>query len=168
MIEQSGRAGPRRAARRRGDPDVKRIARALRFGAGHVAVMAADVEQAEALVDAAIEEVGPARVMRVAANTEKVLSLVRDLMAMVAANPAGGAVVVVISDADLASVKQLERLRVQLESGAEPIEKLRMVLVGGRVLQRILDLPAARAFSSRIGLKILLEPRRSRLPWRRA
>ena len=60
----------------------------------------------------------------------------------------------VVADADLASIKRLESLRIQLDSAPGAIEIVRMVLIGCPVLSRILDLNAARGLSSRVGLQV--------------
>lgn len=165
---------------RRGDGearDVARIARALRVGSGHVVVIARDVEEAENLVESAIALADPYRVLRVSATTDGMAVLASDLLAFAAesgpdvrrsrdkvsspvaglmaeARAAGRPVVVVVADADLASIKRLESLRIQLDSAPGAIEIVRMVLIGCPVLSRILDLNAARGLSSRVGLQV--------------
>ena len=61
-----------------------------------------------------------------------------------------------ISDADLASAKQLERIRLELEGPKAGIDTVRMVLVGSPVLTRILELPSARALATRVGMRAML------------
>jgi len=170
---------------RRGDGetrDVARIARALRVGSGHVVVIARDVERAENLVESAIVLAEPYRVLRVSATTDGMAVLASDLLAFAAesgpdvrrardkvSSPVGGLmaearavgrpVVVVVADADLASIKRLESLRIQLDSAPGAIEIVRMILIGCPVLSRILDLPSARGLSSRVGLQVrVVEP----------
>jgi len=157
--------------------DVARIARALRVGSGHVVVIGRDVERAENLVESAIALAEPYRVLRVSATTDGMAVLASDLLAFAAqsgpdvrrardkvsspvaglmaeARAAGRPVVVVVADADLASIKRLESLRIQLDSAPGAIEVVRMVLIGCSVLSRILDLTSARGLSSRVGLQV--------------
>jgi hypothetical protein len=167
---------------RRGDGDareVARVSRALRVGSGHVVVTASDVERAENLVETAIAAADPYRVLWVSATTDGIVALAGDVLAFAAESgprmprardkvlsPIGGLieeartaakpVVVVVADADLASVKRLESLRIQLDSAPGAIDVVRMVLIGCPVLSRILELPAARGLSSRVGMKIRL------------
>jgi type II secretory pathway predicted ATPase ExeA len=76
--------------------------------------------------------------------------------------------VVVVADADLASAKRLESLRIQLDAAPGAIEVVRMVLIGCPVLARILDLPSVRGLKSRVGVHVrVAEPgtrRRGRRP----
>ena len=179
---------PIRIGFRRGDddsPEVARVSRALRVGAGHVVVTASDVERAESLVEAAVAAAGPYRVLWVSATTEGLVALAGDVLAFAAENgpsvprsrdkalaPIGALiaearaaakpVVVVVADADLASVKRLESLRIHLDAAPGAIDVVRMVLIGCPVLSRILELPAARGLSSRIGMKVQLGGPRSR------
>ena len=174
---------------RRGDGDgrdVARIARALRVGSGHVVVTARDVEKAESLVETALAVADPYRVLRISATTDGLAALAGDALAFAAeggpgvrrardkvSSPIGGLidearaaarpVVVVVADADLASAKRLESLRIQLDAAPGAIEVLRMVLVGCPVLTRILDLPSARGLRSRVGMQVrLVDPERRR------
>lgn len=167
---------------RRGDGDgrdVARIARALRVGSGHVVVTARDVEKAETLVETALVATDPYRVMRISATTDGLAALAGDALEFAAdsgpsvrrardkvASPLGGLidearaaarpVVVVVADADLASAKRLESLRIQLDAAPGAIEIVRMVLIGCPVLSRILDLPSARGLKSRVGMQVRL------------
>jgi hypothetical protein len=59
-----------------------------------------------------------------------------------------------VADADLASAKRLESLRIQLDAAPGAIDVVRMVLIGCPVLSRILDLPSARGLKSRIGVQV--------------
>jgi hypothetical protein len=165
--------------------DVARITRGLRVGAGHVVVTAVDVDRAEDLVEAAIASANPFRVLRISTTTDG-FALAGDVLAFAAggapsvrrardkvsspiaglieeARGAGRPIVVVVADADLASVKRLEALRIQLDCAPGAIEVVRMVLVGCPVLLRILELPSARGLSSRVGMQVRVgEPRRRR------
>jgi hypothetical protein len=171
---------------RKGERDARefaRVSRALRVGSGHIVVTAADVERAETLVEAAIAAVEPYRVLWVSATTDGIVTFAGDVLAFAAvggvsaASPAnkivspigglideargvGKPVVVVVADADLASVKRLESIRIQLDAAPGAIDVVRIVLVGCPVLSRILELPAARGLSSRVGMQVrLIEPR---------
>ena len=174
---------------RRADGDAREIARvtrALRVGSGHVVVTAADVERAEDLVEAALGAVDPYRVLWVSATTDGIVALAGDVLAFAAesgpgiararqkalspiaglieeARAAAKPVVVVVADADLASVKRLESLRIQLDAAPGAIDVVRMVLIGCPVLSRILELPSARGLSSRVGMQVrLVEPKARR------
>jgi type II secretory pathway predicted ATPase ExeA len=162
--------------------DVARIARALRVGSGHVVVTARDVEKAENLVETALVVTAPYRVLRISATTDGLAALAGDVLAFAAdggpsvrrardkvSSPLGGLidearaaarpVVVVVADADLASAKRLESLRIQLDAAPGAIEVVRMVLIGCPVLSRILELPSARGLKSRVGMQVrLAEP----------
>lgn len=172
---------------RRGDADareVARVSRALRLGSGHVVVTASDVERAESLVETAIAAVDPYRVLWVSATTDGIVALAGDVLAFAAesgptvprvrdkavspigrlieeARAAAKPVVVVVADADLASVKRLESLRIQLDAAPGAIDVVRMVLIGCPVLSRILELPAARGLTSRVGMKVQLSEGKS-------
>jgi type II secretory pathway predicted ATPase ExeA len=125
-----------------------------------VVVTARNVDEAEEAVEAAIAAAEPYRVVRVSAMAEGQPS--RDFLAesieemAVEARGAGRSVVVVVSDADLASAKQLERIRLELEGPKAGIDTVRMVLVGSPVLTRILELPSARALATRVGMRAML------------
>jgi hypothetical protein len=173
---------------RKGDRDARefaRVSRALRLGSGHVVVTASDVERAESLVEAAIAAVDPYRVLWVSATTDGIVALAGDVLAFVAesgptlprtednplspiggliaeARRAGKPVVVVVADADLASIKRLESLRIQFDATPGAIDVVRLVLIGCPVLFRILELPAARGLTSRVGMKIRLSEPKSR------
>jgi hypothetical protein len=143
---------------------VVRVARALRMGVGHVVVTARDIEQAEDTVDAALASVDSYKVLRLSAtngsksttgkpcepNTSSIASVSSE------ARESGRRVFVVISDADLASVEQLESLRVRVEGAPGSSENVRMVLIGSPVLSRILQLPSARGLASRVGMQAAL------------
>lgn len=134
--------------------ESERIARALRYGAGYIAVVGKDVEAAEQLVEVAVASAGIARVLRLSASTNRLSVLARE--ALEVEGPAEGPLVAIVSDADLGSVSRLELLRVQLESSVHDPALLRIVLIGGPVLQRLLDMPSARALASRLGLRVTL------------
>jgi len=139
---------------------VVRVARALRTGSGHLVVTAKDVDEAEQTVDAAIESVAPYRVIRISAtlggqSDRDVLSSSIETLAD-DARSAGRSIVVVIADADLASAKQLERIRLDLEGVKGGIDLVRMVLIGCPVLSRILELPSARGLATRVGMRAML------------
>jgi type II secretory pathway predicted ATPase ExeA len=125
-----------------------------------VVVTAKDIEQAEAIVDAAIASAEPYHVVRISAAVEGRSS--RDVLALSIAaladeaRDAGCSVVVVVSDADLASAEQLDRIRLDLEGARGGIDVVRMVLVGSPVLSRILALPSARAVATRVGMRAML------------
>ena len=190
QLDSTSHAGPALLDRvapisRDAQRDVARIVRGLRLGAGHVVVTAVDVDRAEDLVEAAIASADPFRVLRVSATTDG-LALAGDVLAFAAdsgpgvrhardkasspiagliaeARAAGRPIVVVVADADLASVKRLEALRIQLDCAPGAIEAVRMVLIGCPVLSRILELPSARGLSSRVGMQVRVgEPRRRR------
>ena len=139
---------------------VVRVARALRTGAGHVVVTSRDVEQAEEAVDAAIESAAPYRVVRISATAEgqSVRDVLSSSIAALAddARSAGRSIVVVVADADLASAKQLERIRLDLEGAKAGIDLVRLVLIGCPVLSRILELPSARGLATRVGMRAML------------
>jgi type II secretory pathway predicted ATPase ExeA len=122
--------------------------------------MAADIDEAESVVDIAVGRIAAERVVRLSATTDHLSELVKAVFDTGPPDVGGERVVVVVSDADLASVTRLERLRVQLESMLRNGDGLRLVLVGTRVLQRILDLPSARALASRIGLRLVVGQKR--------
>jgi hypothetical protein len=159
--------------------DLARLARALRVGSGHVVVTARDVERAENLVDVALAIVDPYRVLRISATIDGLAVLAGDALAFASergpgvrrardkvsspigglvdeARAAGRPVVVVVADADLASVKNLESLRIQLDAAPGAIGVVRMVLIGCPVLSRILELPSARGLRSRVGMQLYL------------
>jgi type II secretory pathway predicted ATPase ExeA len=142
-------------------------------------VTARDVETAESLVETALAVADPYRVLRISATTDGLAALAGDVLAFAAeggpgvrrardkvSSPIGGLidearaaarpVVVVVADADLASAKRLESLRIQLDAAPGAIEVLRMVLIGCPVLTRILDLPSARGLRSRVGMQVRL------------
>jgi hypothetical protein len=154
-------------------------------------VTARDVEKAENLVETALVVADPYRVVRISATTDGLAALAGDVLSFAADggpsvsrardkvwSPLGGLieearaaarpVVVVVADADLASAKRLESLRIQLDAAPGAIEVVRMVLIGCPVLSRILDLPSARGLKSRVGMHVRLpEPgtrRRGRRP----
>ena len=121
---------------------------------------AKDVDEAEQTVDAAIESVAPYRVIRISAtlggqSDRDVLSSSIETLAD-DARSAGRSIVVVIADADLASAKQLERIRLDLEGVKGGIDLVRMVLIGCPVLSRILELPSARGLATRVGMRAML------------
>jgi len=139
---------------------VVRVARALRTGAGHVVITARDVEEAEETVDAAIASAEPYRVVRISATVEgqSDREVLASSIAELAdeARSAGRSVVVVVADADLASAKQLDRIRLDLEGARCGIDLVRMVLIGCPVLSRILELPSARGLATRVGMRAML------------
>jgi type II secretory pathway predicted ATPase ExeA len=123
-------------------------------------VTAKDVDEAEQTVDAAIESVAPYRVIRISATVggqsdRDVLSSSIETLAD-DARSAGRSIVVVIADADLASAKQLERIRLDLEGVKGGIDLVRLVLIGCPVLSRILELPSARGLATRVGMRAML------------
>ena len=123
-------------------------------------VTAKDIEHAEAAVDAAIVSAEPYHVVRISAAVEGRASwpgLASSIVALAdEARDVGRCVVVVVSDADLASAKQLDRIRLDLEGPRGGIDVVRMVLVGSPVLSRILELPSARAVATRVGMRAML------------
>jgi hypothetical protein len=148
-----------------------------------VVVTATDVERAEALVETALVAADPHRVLRVSATSDGIGVLGEDVLEFAseggpsrggrkASSPIGGLVeearavakpvVVVVADADLASVKRLESLRIQLDAAPGAIDVVRMVLIGCPVLSRILELPSARGLSSRVGMQVRLIERKPR------
>ena len=143
---------------------VVRVARALRMGVGHVVVTARDIEQAEKTVDDALASVDSYRILRLSAinGTESTSGrLCDDETPSIAslsdeARAEGRRVFVIISDADLASVKQLESLRMRVEAAPSSGDSVRMVLIGSPVLSRILQLPSARGLASRVGMQAAL------------
>jgi len=125
-----------------------------------VVVTAKDIEHAEATVDAAIASAEPYHVVRISAAVEGRSSceaLATSIAALAdEARDAGRCVVVVVSDADLASAKQLDRIRMDLEGSRGGIDVVRMVLIGSPVLSRILAMPSARAVATRVGMRAML------------
>jgi type II secretory pathway predicted ATPase ExeA len=123
-------------------------------------VTAKDVEYAEAAVDAAIVSADPYHVVRISAAVEGRSSregLASSIAALAdEARDAGRCIVVVVTDADLASAKQLDRIRLDLEGSRGGIDVVRMVLIGSPVLSRILELPSARAVATRVGMRAML------------
>jgi type II secretory pathway predicted ATPase ExeA len=123
-------------------------------------VTAKDVEHAEAAVDEAIASAEPYHVVRISAAVEGRAS--RDVLSSSIAaladeaRDAGRSIVVVVTDADLASAKQLDRIRLDLEGSRGGIDVVRMVLIGSPVLSRILALPSARAVATRVGMRAML------------
>lgn len=142
-------------------------------------------------METALAVTDPYRVLRISATTDGLAALASDVLAFAAdggptvrrardkvSSPLGGLidearaaarpVVVVVADADLASAKRLESLRIQLDAAPGAIEVVRMVLIGCPVLSRILELPSARGLKSRVGMQVrLAEPgtrRRGRRP----
>ena len=143
---------------------VMRVARALRMGVGHVVVTSRDIEQAEETVEAALASVDSYKVLRFSATNGSRSTTGKPCESSTAsiatmsdeARASGRRVFVVIADADLASVDQLESLRMRVEGAPGSADNVRMVLIGSPVLSRILQLPSARGIASRVGMQAAL------------
>lgn len=70
---------------------------------------------------------------------------------MADARTRGVSLVVVVEDADFASVQSLESLRMACETFASRVIDVRIVLLGGHFLTYLLTQPRLRAFTSRVG-----------------
>lgn len=171
-----------------------RLADALRLSGGYVAVIARQKPWATAMLEAALPQVDPGCTIHVKAceGPERALErLMRALPRGIAtdqdprakleglvarARDAGKMILVVVEDADTATIEELERLRVSLDVGdGRGIDTLKLVLVGTPALRGKLADPAASALQSRItafvrarrrsGRPVVPRSRASRVRW---
>lgn len=155
-----------------------RLALACTRGKGHVLVTGSDRGEIDATLARVIEKVAPMAAVRAratdpAGGLDPVLSLVTsdsipkahlerrralaDLLAR--AEAAEKPVLVIVEDAEAATIEQLERLRETLEVMPEALKYLRMVLIGDSGLASKLNTQAGRPFSARIASHVSFDPR---------
>lgn len=158
--------------RHRGNPD-SRLVRYLASGQGFAAVVAADQDIANEAVLRSARDCSNVRVVSVSARDhgfDRLASLLEGgkfphstgetdpiLVALAAARSEPCPLVIVAGDADLASPRSLERLRIAGESFADDSVPVRLVLCGGSFLLNLLELPRLRGLSTRVTLQIRLK-----------
>jgi hypothetical protein len=146
-------------------------------GKGHLLVTGPDRGEIDAMLARVIEKVAPMAAVRAratdpAGGLDPVLSLVAsdsipkahlerrralaDLLAR--AEAADKPVLVIVEDAETATIEQLDRLRETLEVMPEALKYLRMVLIGDSALASKLNTQAGRPLSARIASYISFEP----------
>lgn len=146
-------------------------------GKGHLLITGSDRGEIDAMLARVIEKVAPMAAVRAratdpAGGLDPVLSLVTsdsipkahlerrralaDLLAR--AEAAQKPVLVIVEDAEAATIEQLERLRETLEVMPEALKYLRMVLIGDAALASKLNTQVGRPFSARIASHINFEP----------
>src|SRR6185503_16829069 len=164
--------GHRSAEEEKGD--VLRLSRALQSGTGHVAVIALDRATARAELRKALVRVEAAAVLHVSAtgvespadvvaagsDENAARARVRSLMAplLAQARAVQKPAFIVVDDADAADGAALERIRIAVECAPDAIPWLRIVLVGGEALERVLSDPAASALTSRLCARVRVTP----------
>ena len=155
------------------DTSESRLEFACTHGTGHVLVTGADRGAIEALLDRVIgktESIGTVRgnAADPASTVDRLIALLdsesevtghldrrRALLQLLArAQDAQKSIFVVVDDADVATVEELERLRTTLEVAPDAIERLRLVILGDNTLSAKLDATSARALRSRITSRI--------------
>lgn len=155
---------------------ISRLVRYLTRGTAYIAVTARDTERASRAVDLAAERLGNYEVVRVSLSQRlnhvrpPVLSKDSGDEDIRRADPLGALagllssiraatkpVMVVIEDADLASVENLEHLRIALEAERVYGRPPRLVLCGTSVLGQILGNHNARGLASRVGHRLDLD-----------
>jgi hypothetical protein len=154
-----------------------RLDRFLAAGQGHAVVVGEDLQSIRDSVLRAAMQVRGMRILRLSARYDR-LNLLADLMhgsfrlgpngqmrgsdvdAMfgeIAAARAGGfPLLVLVEDADLASPESLERARIAADAFASKTIPVRMVLIGGTFLPRMLDMPRMSGLASRITARFSL------------
>jgi hypothetical protein len=154
-----------------------RLALACVRGKGHVLFTGSDRGEIDATLARVIEKVAPMAAVRAratdpAGGLDPVLSLVAsdsipkahlerrralaDLLAR--AEAAEKPVLVIVEDAEAATIEQLERLRETLEVMPEALKYLRMVLIGDSGLASKLNTQAGRPLSARIASHVSFDP----------
>lgn len=150
--------------------------RFLADGEGHALVVGDDQRASKATLDAAIDRVTEIRVISFSGRLGHI-DVLAELIAgsrmdrrrrpgreniehlfaeMAEARSRGINLVVVVEDADLASVQALESLRLACEAFASNMVGVRIVLLGGAFLHQLLEHPALTALQSRIGSRFNL------------
>lgn len=158
--------------RHRGIPD-SRLVRYLASGQGCAAVVATDQHVATDAVLRSAGDPSEVRVVTVSARNhgfDALACLLRGgklqhsagetdpiLAELAAARSQSCPLIIVAGDADLASPRSLERLRIAGESFADESVAVRLVFCGGSFLLNLLELPRLRGLSTRVTLQIRLE-----------
>jgi DedD protein len=161
------------------DPNAARLFTALQIRPGHALVVGEHAAVAEELfttVDAQLACYRRLRIRGRGLNPEAVVRTIGadfaggdpppslgSIMTSLAAEAraAGVPVVVVVSGAEDAGVRTLERLRRLLEAVPEAHDVVRLVLLGGPRLLTVLAQPEARRLSARLATTIYLPPSES-------
>jgi hypothetical protein len=146
-----------------------KLVRYLTAGQGHAVITGDDQYEVRRTLDAAVDRVPEVRVIAFSGRLGRI-DVMAELMAgsrktrhdsgpasvenlfqeMAEARSRGVALVVVVEDADLASVQSLESLRMACEAFASKTISVRIVLLGGGFLDELLAHPVLEALQSRV------------------
>ena len=159
----------------------RRFQQALLGGQGHILVTSASPHEAVVFVDIALQGFEDAVVLRVSAGggdfIRSLATAITKALGAPAPVPADESgceqglarlcstaraseqfVLVVVHDVEAAGAETVERVRLMLNIAAEDAGTLRVIVVGTPLLEDIVTSHEARAFASRIGAFIRLEP----------
>lgn len=147
-----------------------KLIRYLSEGEGHALIVGDDQRELRATLDSAIDRVPEVRVISLSGRLGRV-DVLAELIAgsqpqrgrrpgrediahlfaeMADARSRGVDLVVVVEDADLASVQALESLRLGCEAFASNLVSVRIILLGGAFLTQLLTHPSLVALQSRV------------------